>query len=229
MSGNNVVVINDVRLDLENDAISADMVRRIRKGHYERLETEFITTYLRKDLPTIDLGSGIGYTTCVIDSYVSGSIPIFGIEANGGLIPVIKRNRKLNSGNFTVIHSAYDSQNDTVDFQIAEDFWSSSQYDREGRSQQKTAVDALSLDKLLTEYDMTPPIQLVVDIEGGEHDLITNELDLLVDNCEIIIVEFHEFLEYDINHYDSLLKNSGFELADSESNVHVYENLTLHD
>ncbi|WP_432758202.1 hypothetical protein [Halobacterium salinarum] len=105
------------------------MVKRIRKGHYEQQETEFITTYLRKDIPTIDLGSGIGYTTCLIDNYVDNSVSVFGIEANKGLIPVIKRNRELNSGNFRVIHSAYDSQNDTVDFQIAEDFWSSSQYD----------------------------------------------------------------------------------------------------
>jgi FkbM family methyltransferase len=225
----NVVSVNNVRLDLEDNTISADMVKRIRKGHYEQLETKFILTYLRKDIPTIDFGSGVGYTTCLIDRYVNGSVPVFALEANEGLIPVIKRNRELNSGDFTVIHSAYDPQNDTIKFQIAEDFWSSSQYDRDRKSQQETTVDALSLEQLISKYDFTPPIQLVVDIEGGEHNLITDEIDILEANCEKIIVEFHDFLKYDVDYYNSILQDSGFILVDSRRNVGVYENQTFQD
>ena len=227
--GDDIVVVNNVKLDLDSSSISTDMIKRIRKGHYEQLETQFILEYLRDDLPTFDFGSGIGYTACLIDNHVDNSVPVFGIEANKKLIPIINRNRELNSGNFTIIHSAYDSQYDTVDFQVAEDFWSSSQYDRDGKSQQKITVNASSLEQLIHEYDLTPPIQVVVDIEGGEHDLIMNELDLLASNCGIMIIEFHEFVEYDIDHYSSLLQNVGFELVDSESDVHVYRNQTFQD
>lgn len=107
---------------------------------------------------------------------------------------------------------------------VAEVLWSSSSYDRKGRNQKKRTVPSTCIQEIITNFKLDVPVQLICDIEGGEHDLITNEIDTLADYVSILIFEYHNFLENDSKYYYHKLRENGFSLADRDGKVYVYKN-----
>jgi FkbM family methyltransferase len=225
--GNHIVNIDNISIDLDNEVFSPEMKRILREKNYEDTEAQLINTYINSDNPTIDLGAGVGYTACLLDNMTDDSTPVIAVEANKSLIPVIERTKSLNQNSFNILYSAYDSSNDTVEFQVAEDFWSSSQYKRENRKQNKITVPSVSLNDIIEKYNLEGPIQLVVDIEGGEHDLFINENSILQDKISQIIFEHHSFTENKLEHYENILMKNGFEFIESKASVHLYQNTRL--
>jgi len=225
--GNYIVDINNTLIDLDDEVYSPAMKKRLRRKLYERTEEELINKYIYRDQPVIDLGAGIGYTACVIDRNTDDSTPVVAVEANKSLIPVIKRTKNLNKGNFDIIYSAYNSEKYSVGFQVAENFWSSSQHRQEDRKQTKVTVPAISLKEIIKEYNLKNPIQLVVDIEGGEHDLIDNEHQTLQNEVSLIIFEYHSFGDEELEYYTGILEENGFEFVESQGNVYVYRNINI--
>lgn len=222
--GKDIVDINGVLVNIDYGVISPRLKKIIRTEEYERYEKDLIQSNLHSNYPVIDLGSGIGYTTCVIDQITYDSVSVIGIEANKALIPVIESTKNLNDCEYKVVFSAYDSSKEFVEFQVANDFWSSSQYDRENRNQNKKSVPALSISSIIKEFDLKCPVQVVADIEGSEHDLIVNEVKLLSEVVSTIIFEYHEFSEYSLERYNDILVENGFEYIDSQEDVFAYSN-----
>jgi FkbM family methyltransferase len=224
---NHIVNVNNVLIDLDDEVFSPPMKKRLRMKSYEHAERKLINTHIHSNHPTIDLGAGVGYTACLIDRETDDSTPVVAIEANKSLIPVIKRTKNLNGVSFNTLYSAYDSSNDSVEFQVAEDFWTSSQYDREDSKQNKITVPSISLNNIIEKYSLEKPIQLVVDIEGGEHDLLVNECNLLQNKISLIIFEYHPFTEHEFEYDEKILIENGFEFVESQGNVYVYQNTNL--
>lgn len=222
-----IVNINNVLIDLDYEVISPTIKERFRMRSYESAETELINTYISKNQSVIDLGAGVGYTACLIDRNTNISTPIVAIEANKSLIPVIERTKDINDRDFVILHSAYDSESDSVDFQVAKDFWSSSQYDRENKNQIEDTIPAISLNEIIKKYNLKSPIQLVVDIEGGEHDLFADEYHILQNEVSLIIFEYHSFTENSLEYYSRILRENGFKFIDSQGNVYVYQNSSV--
>jgi FkbM family methyltransferase len=220
-----IVTINGVKLDLNGDVFSKSMIKQIRKKKYEQDEIALIRLLLNKDQPVVDLGAGIGFTTCYID--LSTETTVMGIEANEALIPHLERTRKINRANFEIVHSAYNPVEETVTFHRAADFWSSSQYDRENVEQQQTVVPATSLAALIDDLNTEWPLQLVADIEGGEHHLIVEEIDILRDNFGLIILELHSFAPNSIEFYREILEENGFEFITSKNDIYAFSNKRL--
>ena len=106
---------------------------------------------------------------------------------------------------------------------MANKYTSSSQYERKNRNQKKTTVNSTSLSTITKKYDLKKPIQLVVDIEGGEHDLFIEERDKI----SVIIFEYHSFTDHSFDYYSDILEQNGFELVDSHEGVYVYDNETM--
>jgi FkbM family methyltransferase len=225
--GNYIVDINNTLIDLDDEVYSPAMKKRLRRKLYERTEEELINKYIYRDQPVIDLGAGVGYTACVIDRNTDDSTPILAVEANKSLIPVIKRTKSLNKSDFDILYSAYNSEKDSILFGVAENFWSSSQHSREDRDQTKVIVPAISLNKIIKEYNLKNPIQLVVDIEGGEHDLIDNEHHILQNEVSQIICEYHSFANEELSYYSDILEENGFEFVESQGNVYVHRNTNI--
>lgn len=67
-----------------------------------------------------------------------------------------------------------------------------------------------------------------MDIEGGESDLINNELDVLEKNCEIAIIEFHEGYSSGVKKAKKNINNSTFELIECVEGINVYFNKKYH-
>lgn len=220
---NQIIRINNIYLDLDHDIISKNMRKIIREKRYEEPETQSIQTYIRSDYPVIDIGAGIGYTTCLAER-VTDDVQIIAIEAVGSLIPVLKRNRELNDGKYSIKHGAYSASSEEIDFYVADDFWSSSSLIRNKKNQQKISVPAMSLDMICSIHEITGPFQLIVDIEGGEHDLLTEEIDLLVESCAVLIIEFHSFAKKESKTYDRILLERGFNCVEKNGQVRTYIN-----
>ena len=225
--GNQIANLNNILVDLDSEVFSPAMKKILRGKGYEGTERELINTHIHKSQPVIDLGAGVGYTACVIDRETDDSTPIVAVEANKSLIPVIKRTKNLNERNFDILYSAYDSENNSVNFQVAEDFWSSSQYNRENRKQRKVTAPAISLNNIIKENNLESPIQLVVDIEGGEHDLFDNEHQILRNEISVIIFEYHSFADEELEYYSKILEKNGFEFLESQGSVYVYRNTNI--
>lgn len=225
--GNHIVNVNNVLINLDAEVFSPAMKKRLRAKSYEHAERKLINTHIHSNHTTVDLGAGVGYTACLIDRETDYSTPVVAVEANKSIIPVIKRTKNLNESNFNILYSAYDSSDDSVEFQVAEDFWASSQHNREDREQNKITVPSVSLDDVIKEYSLEKPIQLVVDIEGDEHDLFVNEHNLLQNKISLVIFEYHSFTENKFEYYEEILIENGFEFVELQGSVYVYQNTNL--
>jgi FkbM family methyltransferase len=203
------------------------MVDKIRGNRYENAERELLPRYIDPSLPIIDLGAGIGYTACLADHVTDASLNPVAVEPMPELHPVIRQTARLNDATIDIVHAAYDSEGETTTFFSATDFWSSSRYDRDSKEQTKTTVPSASLSELQERFDLEEEIQLIVDIEGGEHDLLTNELELLAETCSCLIIEFHPFTESTVGEYREMLENSGFEQLDCRDFVYVFSNRSV--
>lgn len=201
------------------------MRRKLRTKRYETVEAEIARSYLDADLSTIDLGSGIGYTTCLVDERTDEELAVIGVEADDRLIPVIEQERALNEAEFDLVHAAYSSDSDTIDFHLTGNYWTSSRYGDDGDT--KITVPASSLEELLDRTPATTPFQLVADIEGSEAELIENEAELLQTSCVLIIAEFHRVMDHEPEHYESRLQRLDFERIGSRGTVGVYSNSQL--
>lgn len=223
MLDDSTVSINGVTLDMSSNILTEDTKRRIWLGKYEQEETELIKEHLHPNLPVIDIGAGIGYTTALIDMHTNESTTVIGLEANPNLLPMLQRTKELNNSDFIAENKAYDSHRDSVDISIAADHRASSTYKDQKTEQSVVNVPAESVEGLIKSYDFTEPLQLVVDIEGGEHNLIQNEAEILASACRKLIIEFHSFTELPEAQYVSALTKAGFTHVTSCGTTHLFE------
>jgi len=221
-----IVCINGIRIDTEGDIFTNKMTSQIRGGRYEFVEWNMIQSHIEPDLPVIDIGAGIGYTVCAIDRNLYDSVPIVCVEANKQIIPELHRTMQLNNMDVEVRQAAYHPFSDQVKFHVSKEFWESSTEIPEEASIH-TKVPAVSLRELIDQYHIQLPVQLVVDIEGSERGLLSEELELLSEKCKILIIEFHKSDRFDLHKAKSDLKQHGLEKIDQKGNVHTYSNTKL--
>lgn len=193
-------------------------------GRYETTEADLINKYLGRTMDVIELGGGIGFTSCFINERVDTSTTHIVVEANKYLLPVLEANADLNECEFEIMNAAYASESDSVRFSPGASFWSGSLYRHGDKS---VVVETTSLENLIGEFDLST-FALIVDIEGAEIDLLASELDVLESHCELLIIEFHaEKREYrhiadSIQSARTMLEESNFSLVESRGNVAVY-------
>lgn len=221
---------NKARLDgvtiyLDEDCISTKMKSRFFKRTYECPERYLIRRYLPINLPVIDLGACIGVTSCIINRRLFSPARQLSVEANPHLIPLLKRNRDRNQCQFKVVNAALAYGADEVTFYLHEKFVG-------GSVQRETddflTVPATSL-QALTESQGFDQFVLVCDIEGGEVELIRNELTLLKEHVIWFFVSTHDFIVGGdkIDWADTELQAHGFQLVEEVAGVRLYCNKGL--
>ena len=109
-------------------------------------------------------------------------------EANPALIPIIESNFRRNKTDAISLHNAAvvgsTFQGDTIEFNVHENFWSSSLISKAG---DKTGIKAtaMRIDDIVAKEK---PNALIMDVEGAEYDiLMQSELQ----GIEKISAEFH--------------------------------------
>ncbi|MBX2832257.1 MAG: FkbM family methyltransferase [Rhodospirillales bacterium] len=176
----NRTVLDGVSIDLTDKQITKEIRRHIAKGTYEIEERSLLKKYLQPADRVLELGAGMGLVTAVCAKNAAKTISI---EANPSLIELVQSNLDFNGLSATVIHGIASTKDGVSDFHVAPQFWSSSTIDR-GNSK-KISIPSIDVNRIIRENDVNV---LVLDIEGGEDELLRNS-DL--SKIEKICVEIH--------------------------------------
>lgn len=177
-----IILLNHVALSLD-DNVSADVARYIYNESYEADEANAIRGLLKFGDKVLEVGSGIGFLT-ILAAKIVGSENVLSYEANPELIKTIKKNLSLN--NCLVIVKNFILTNTTgyKKFYIEKDFWSSSTAKR-NNTKRVIKIPTENINKILKSYQ---PNVLIIDIEGGEVDLIPV---INMSKIKKIIIEIH--------------------------------------
>lgn len=214
-----------VTLEMDADVLTPAVRRALRQGDYEREETECVELYLDAADDVVELGGGIGYLACYVDQRLRDGRTHLVVEPNGHLLPLMERHRALNDAGFETVSAAYSTDGPIASLSVPEAFWEASTVWSDPGDRVRYAA-TIDLETLLDAFDLSE-VALIVDIEGGEVDLLENELDVLLERCRLVIVEFH----YDSAPYETAeairwakarIDASAFELVDEKGTVAVY-------
>jgi FkbM family methyltransferase len=172
-----------LRLDAALDDAAIDAILTGRHTHEER---RVILGALAPDDVVLELGGGIGMVA-IACARVIGSARVFSIEANAGLRPQIEANYRLNGVAPTIEFGMVGPRAGMRTFYVAANFKVSSSVSVRGASR-ATRVQMKSLAETL---DRIRPTFLIVDIEGGEYDLL---VDTALPGVRKVFLETHPHL-----------------------------------
>ncbi len=178
---------NGIRLELDPEVMSENILKAIKGGRYEKAEAREIPRIVQPGERIVELGAGLGFIglTCKATGLVQH---YRGFEANPKLLPLIQRNAALNDAVLEVENAVVMPKppGPTVPFYVRKDFWASSLAPQPWGYVEKVEVPTLAWQKMLDEHR---PTMLVVDIEGGELALFE---DAPLTGVKKIYMELHQ-------------------------------------
>lgn len=186
--------------------ISPAVLREIATGRYEGEEIACALLNIAPDDVVLELGAGIG----ALSSVILRRKPVAAwvcVEANPDLIPLIRKNHKLNAlSGIEVISGILSHEQDPQarDFYVTEDFWASS-LARPAVFKEIKKVTTHNFGAVLAAYR---PTFIICDIEGAEYDLFTPRLDLT--GVRKLCLELHPAPPQSLAALDLFLAQAGF-------------------
>lgn len=159
----------------------------------ESRERELVSE-IPKETDVIELGAGIGVLTVLIHSHIEQGKQQLAVEMAPDVVRELYTTISLNNVRADILHRAYTAQKSDVKFTPSEkgyiynNMFSTS--DGENPSEEIPSVSLYTLNQLIDDDMFT----LVVDIEGAEVDLL-DEWNIIKNNCEGILVEYHQGAE----------------------------------
>ena len=185
-------------------------IRRMSEGKYEGDEIRGALEVIRPGDRVLELGSGLGVVGAVIAQNAQPEA-VLSFEANPNLIPHINALYALNGlqDRIEVRHQvviAAPEPPDHVTFHLRTSFLGSSLIDQDKRRTTRVDVPTAAYDAVIDDFR---PDVLVMDIEGGEQDLLRHA-DLR--GIRAIIIEFHPdvYGKSGVQDCKSILQKAGF-------------------
>jgi len=178
-----------VKLPIDPTVVSPAVAESIRAGNYEKSEAKNLARIVEPGDRVLELGGGLGYLSAVI-SRMDRAEAIVVVEANPGLIPLIRITHGLNGASVLVVHAAVVADDDvqSLPFPVEADFWASGLAPRKGKIvQQIVEVPAISLSRLVAAHR---PTMMIIDVEGSEAELLSRVEDLA--GVHAVLIEVHE-------------------------------------
>jgi FkbM family methyltransferase len=187
---------------------------------YEVEEAKYLKKYLPKNSKVLELGGCLGYVSCLINKALEEKGMQVTLEANPKLIHWIEKNKEANKCSFIVENTIISNKSENT-FYI---------HDRivGGSTKRETAepivVQGISIEALEKKYDIDFDT-LVMDIEGGELDLIKG-FRHKISSFKRIFIETHPFggmLSYsEVEECERILMELGFKLEVRDGNFQVW-------
>jgi FkbM family methyltransferase len=203
-----------------------NLKNRFKNFTYEKDEINMISKYFNKNDYVLELGSCLGIVSCLLSNL---SNHVISIEANPELKDCLELTKKINNISNIDFHNCFISNNETpIIFQTYDLIVAS--------SGNRTDKQPEHLAKTLRNYNLIPKNinsiknidkvnSIVLDIEGGELNFF-NENQLLLNQCNKIMVELHQRMMNDINFNKKcidILMSYGFILKDRKDNNFYFE------
>lgn len=172
-----------VRLPLKHPAITPPICKDIFFGVYESKEADLVSKRITADDVVMEIGAGIGFLSSLC-AKVAGSERVHAYEANPQLMEVMQRVHQLN-GVAPAIHNVLLGEGVAErTFWLEKDYWASSLIQG---SADATPIQVRQID-LNQEIARIKPSFLIIDIEGGEYDLLRHAR---LDPINKIVIELH--------------------------------------
>ena len=188
------VVLDEVEVLLDGPWATPKVRAALRSGSYERAERGILTATLSPDDSYLELGCGIGVLATLAATRVGGE-SVVAIDADPS-ISTVARDTASRNGHAIDVRNAVllrELAGTTVDFYVRPDFRLSSLDPSPTRKEAETRVADMQkvsvpvVDPYETIADVNASY-LMVDIEGGELDLLSQPLP---ESVRTICVELH--------------------------------------
>lgn len=216
----NTWMLDGLRFSLDNPAIDISTKGRFFRGTYEDDGRTMVRRHIIRELPVIEGGGSIGVTSCIINRLLQDPTAHLVLEPNPALLPTLEKNCDQNGCKFQILHAALDEHGPTATFHLHKKCIGGSVQRVTGSP---ITVPAVTVGGLLAKTGWKK-ISLVLDIEGGEIDLINEESQILRDHVAALIVEMHPFISGSLVVAASLqkLEHLGFTLRDQRGHVFAF-------
>jgi FkbM family methyltransferase len=189
------------------------------QGSYEKEERGLIRRWIRPDDSVLELGACLGIVSCVTNKLLAEKSRHLVVEANPLCIPTLRRNKELNQAGFRVEHCAVGKPPELT-------FYLHPTYIVGGNAQRLTNQPVRVPAKALTQFvhESGPFTALIMDIEGGEREVI-EESPALLKQFRILIIELHEFAlgPEGVEKCREILRASGFVSVDTSGLTEVWQ------
>jgi FkbM family methyltransferase len=163
-------------------------------------------THIRRGDVVYDLGANVGFFTLLAAKLVGASGQVNAFEPLPRNLIRLRRHLQLNRvTNVTVFPLAIARTAGVAQFNIAESPSMGSLQER-GTLEVQTA----SLDDLVRSGAIAPPSLMKIDVEGGEHDLLTGAAETLSKYRPTILLSTHGYQQHELCW--SLLSTAGYTL-----------------
>lgn len=172
-----------VRLPLKHSAITPPILKDIFFGVYESKEAELVGKRIAADDVVMEIGAGIGFLSALC-AKITGGERVFAYEANPQLMDVIKLVHDLNGVKPTVCNVLLGEGEAERTFWLEQDYWASSLIQG---SKDATPIQVRQID-LNAEIERIRPTFLILDIEGGEYELLRHAR---LDPIRKMVIEVH--------------------------------------
>ena len=158
-----------IELPLKHPLITPPIQRDIYFGDYERKELDVIERRLEPGDTVMEVGAGIGFLSAYC-ARVLGDDRVFAYEANPALLELVGVVHARNKVRPRVTQALLGEGDGERDFFVEPDYWASSLV---RRSPKATCVRIRQID-FNSELRRVAPSFLIVDVEGGEYELLRN-------------------------------------------------------
>ncbi|NAS12339.1 FkbM family methyltransferase [Poritiphilus flavus] len=196
---------------------------RFMLNKYEKEEATYLAKYLPQNATVLELGSCLGYVSCLTNKILADKQAQVVLEANPALIEWIRKNKEVNECGFH-IENAIISKQKQNEFFIHDLIVG-------GSTKRKTAkrleIEGVSIPEIEEKYSLNFDT-LIMDIEGGELDLFRSEREDL-SKFKLIFYEVHPFAnilsEEEALECEGILKEIGFQMVLRDGNFQIWEKL----
>lgn len=177
-------MVRSVKLEVDERSLNPSLAQALESGRYEHQEADAVESLLKPGDIYFELGAGIGFTSTLAFRIVQDPLRVHVFEANPGLIGVIRATWAANGADGQVHNWLLGKGQGTRDFHIAKAFWASSAHVDYGHGR-TISVQQRDFLQVLEKKRGT---FVMMDIEGGEADLLDQALPPLV---RTVVAEYH--------------------------------------
>ncbi len=185
-----VTTINDVKLAIDRQIVSAPILAAMDRRQYEHVEARvggwlFDTDEIAAGQIILEIGAGLGFVGSSLNK--SGKVEkIYSYEANPKIIPLLTETHRLNNVN-SEIHNLILGQESsgTGSLFVPDHFWSATTHSIPKSTEYK--IKKASLKNVILDIE---PSFMLIDIEGGESTLFEGITNL--PSVHSILIELHQ-------------------------------------
>lgn len=213
----NIINYQGVKLILDKLLISNHIRNILYRYSYEREEVSILIKVLNKEDIVMEVGAGMGFLSIFCSKRNNNKVIAY--EANPDLIRLIKYNYKLNNVTPEIKNIILSDKKEKVDFYLEKNFYSSSTVQRTREAE----VIKIQTEDINTEIIKYKPTFLIIDIEGGEKDLV-KKINFEKNSISKLLIELHPHIIGDekVNDIIKYLMNNNFLLDTAKSGNYVY-------